>query len=528
MPWQWFRKDRAAVLEALRRGERPTAASTFALTELDELAYLASMLGVFDALHLLHPKRARSGVPDDLLLSTLTVLPFVAAWSLSEAAKTLFRDAPILLQIGYTALNLQNGFNKRYRNASGHKACSSLPVHPDVLRDELARLDPENLQQFSEQCTRRLYQRGLVRGHVYAVDATGLHDDWTLVLLMNVTRARGIAVGWRLLRFHASEKGAGGAITLPLVDSLLGCGASRGPGAIELLVADAEYADGPLLAQLKWGEGPLGRPRGIDTLVRLPEDREAYGDMQGQVRLALLEEAGRDGQAERLWTEHREVRYIAGQKQDRRVRAASFADLQTWDGFRNEARRLGVAEGKAKLWGALVEELSPKEQRLEEALGLIGTRSFPSAWAGYCVYRGRWEIENAGFRELKEGWHLEEAQWGRSEAVVAGRVAFTLVDFNVAQVYKGQQGKHLLEMGIRRLRQELQGRYGPTPVVIFIGRHYGILAVEELLEAVGRPAEDSLRPWGGRDGPPGLGPAESERAPPRRRQGCVEGHRDTQ
>jgi hypothetical protein len=127
-------------------------------------------------------------------------------------------------------------------------------------------------------------------------------------------------------------------------------------------------------------------------------------------------------------------------------------------------------------------------------MGLIGTGSFPSAWEGYLAYRDRWEIENGAFRELKEGWHLEAAPWGRSEAVVRGRVAFTLVDFNVAQAYKVQAGRHLLNLGIRRLESQVRGTYGLAPVVVYTQDCYAVFEMEELLAIFGHPVIESVLP----------------------------------
>jgi hypothetical protein len=254
---------------------------------------------------------------------------------------------------------------------------------------------------------------------------------------------------------------------------------------------DAEYADGRLLARLKWGIGPDGRVRGIESLVRLPEDRNAYADMQG---LAMLKEGMGAAKGGVEWESHREVRYVDGHKEDRKVECAAFGELESWDAFVEEGRRLGAPEGEIKLWGALVREVEPESQPVEEAMGLIGTGSFPSAWEGYKAYRGRWEIENGAFRELKEGWHLEQAPWGRSEAVVRGRVAFTLVGFNVAQAYKVQAGQQLLNLGIRRLELQVRGTYGVAPVVVYTRDCYGVFELEELLAIFGYPVMESVLP----------------------------------
>src|SRR5205814_9163915 len=116
-----------------------------------------------------------------------------------------------------------------------------------------------------------LDQRQLVRGKVYAVDGSGLGDDFRLVALGCVSAPRPIIVAWRLLSGPASEKGKEAAVTRSLIEQVLEV---AGPKAISLLLADAMYADGPLLAWLKYGKG-------IDALVSLPEDRLLYQDLQG-------------------------------------------------------------------------------------------------------------------------------------------------------------------------------------------------------------------------------------------------------
>jgi hypothetical protein len=94
----WYRNDKAAVAEALRRGERPDLATTMASGPLDELVALHEELGIFAIVEQLEVQRARAGVPDELLLRTLATLPFVEQASLSGAAEVLFREPAVLLQ----------------------------------------------------------------------------------------------------------------------------------------------------------------------------------------------------------------------------------------------------------------------------------------------------------------------------------------------------------------------------------------------------------------------------------------------
>src|SRR3990172_13075547 len=111
MAWEWRENNREQVLEALRKGEYEEIL-TSREGALDALAHLANELEVLDAVELIEVEREREGIPDGMLLRTLAIMPFVEALSLSAAANTLFEDAAVLLQLGYTAVNIQEGFNQ--------------------------------------------------------------------------------------------------------------------------------------------------------------------------------------------------------------------------------------------------------------------------------------------------------------------------------------------------------------------------------------------------------------------------------
>ena len=99
-------------------------------------------------------------------------------------------------------MQLQTGDNKRHHCPQKlRRLPESLPCHPDTLRDALKRvsdatgagqsLDPvfpgagiavaaRGLQQAG---VRGLFERHFVHGQVYAIDGTGLNDEWRLVCL---------------------------------------------------------------------------------------------------------------------------------------------------------------------------------------------------------------------------------------------------------------------------------------------------------------------------------------------------------
>src|SRR5258708_26655417 len=311
----WYRNDKAAVAEALRRGDRADLATTMASGPLDELVALHQELGIFALLDELEVQRARAGIADELLLRTLATLPFVEQASLSGASEVLFREPVVLLQLGWAPVQIRAGSNGRHRHPEGRQE-ESLPCHPDTLRDALRRVEESAWLRAQAAGVQSLYQRQLVRGKVYAIDGSGLGDDFRLVALVCVSATRPIIVAWRLLIGPASEKGQEARGTTSLLGQVLQV---AGPQAISLVLADALYADGPLLAWLKYRQG-------IDALVSLPQDRLLYQDLKGLADGQLL-----------AWTHQRYLLTIQGHKQLREVEVTAAGELTSWDGFTEAA-----------------------------------------------------------------------------------------------------------------------------------------------------------------------------------------------
>jgi hypothetical protein len=466
----WYRNDKAAVAEALRRGERPDLATTMASGPLDELVAVHEDLGIFAILEEVKVQRERTGVADELLLRTLATLPFVEQASLSGASEVLFREPAVLLQLGWAPVQIRSGSNGRHRHPAGRQE-ESLPCHPDTLRDALRRVGESAWLQAQAAGVQALYQRQLVRGRVYAIDGSGLGDDFRLVALVCVSATRPIIVAWRLLSGQASEKGQEAAVTRQLVEQVLQV---AGPQAISLRLSDALYADGPLLAWLKYGKG-------IDTLVSLPEDRLLYQDLQGLLKGELIK-----------WTHHRYLRTIQGHKQVREVEVTAAGELTSWEGFTEAAASYGVAD--ASLWACLIHDVTTEEAAAEPPRALVSTRSFSDGFAALQAFRPRWHIEDDTYRELKEGWGLEQQRWGRDVAAALGRTTLTCLAFNTAQVYRLQAGERLAAMAIRRLRRLRQRELGSAPAVLYMAGCYGIFSLEELLDVLGSAPRESLLP----------------------------------
>jgi hypothetical protein len=394
----------------------------------------------------------------------------VATASLSGAAALLFKEPAILLHLGWAAVQIREGSNGRHRHPAGRQE-ESLPCHPDTLRDALRRVEAAAWQRVQEAGVAALYQHHLVDGQVYAIDGSGLGEGLRVVALVCVSAARPLIVAWRLLHGHASEKGQEARVTRALVEQARRLG---GPRCIRLLLADALYADGPLLAWLKY-------QCAIDVLVPLPADRNLYADLAG------LAATGRAP-----WTTHRYMVVHQGHKQVRTVQCAAADDLTSWASFLEAAADYGVQA--PHLWATLIQVQPAPGQKAEDPWALVSTRPWRTGFAALQAFRPRWHIENDAYRELKEGWGLEAQRWGRDLAALRGRLTLTCLACNTAQVYRSRAGEQVAALAIRRLRRHYQPQLGAAPAVIFLGECYAVLSLEELLDVLGAPARESLLP----------------------------------
>jgi hypothetical protein len=476
----WYRHDQEVVKAGLRRGERPDLATPLGATVLDELLALHEELGILGAVGDLAVTRQRAGVGNEPLLRTLAALPFLPEGSLSGATEVLFREPALLLRLGWSPVEIRSGTNGRHRHPDGRRE-ESLPCHVDTLRDLLRRVSAEEWAALQQRGVQALYARGLIRGTVYAIDGSALGPDLRLVSLVCVSAERPIVVAWRLLEGAASEKGREASVTRALIEQTLAVG---GADCIRLLLADALYADGPLLAWLKYAKG-------IDAVVRLPADRRLYAEATVAVRL--------DGAG---WTRHRYTQTVQGHKMLRTVEAAAAPELRLWESFIASATSQGADD--PTLWVGFIRDVTPASPPAdpppstpatpEPPLALVSTRAWPTGFAAYQAYRPRWHIENDQFRELKEGWDLERQRWGRDHAVALARLTLTCLAFNTAQVYRSRSGATLANRAIRRLRRARRPTLGPAPAVIYLHGCYAIFPLEELLAILGHPPRDSLLP----------------------------------
>src|SRR5204862_7320961 len=116
--------------------------------------------------------------------------------------------------------------------------------------------------------------------------------------------------------------------------------------------------------------------KGIEGLVRLPEDRLLYQDVQGLADAHLIE-----------WTHHRYVRTVQGHKHIREVEVTAAGELTSWESFLEAAATYEVTD--ASLWACLIRDMTTSETAQEPPIALVSTRSWQNGVAVFLAYRPR-------------------------------------------------------------------------------------------------------------------------------------------
>lgn len=443
MAFRLLRHNQRAVDRALTAGEYEVVVNTSA-QRLDQFVGLMQATGLFDLLPLLAPPARAGDVPEALLLRELAVLPLLDIPNVHQAGRFLLQDPAVLRFLGFTLEQITQGFS--HRGPQGQ----ARPHHRDLLYNLLGALRLQDLETFRSAYVRRFAQDRHLRSGVWAIDGTGIHDRYRLVLALNLSDGEELIGNWRLMQGKGgSELPAGRALVEELLMLLPA-------GQLRLLLIDGMYVDGAWMRRLK-------QEHGIDTVVRLHADMAAVEDALQMVRADPS-----------LWKRHTRSFTAGGTKRPRTFRIATIPSV-AWDSYADEVQVVLI-------WPEGVPET--------EIWALGSTLVEQDGWRTFCRYGQRWWLENRGNRELKEAYRLERDLWKESEEAAQLSIALRLITYNLVQLYRRQQGERLAARGLRSLRQQLW--QGPE-ILVIVGEEFGVYHVEEFAWLCGGPPRASLR-----------------------------------
>src|SRR5450756_646710 len=186
-------------------------------------------------------------------------------------------------------------------------------------------------------------------------------------------------------------------------------------------------------------------------------------------------------------------------KWEGQVSVEGVAGLRSYDQYGDEehAKRANRKDFEGNALGAVVVTCwQGDEYKVGEEKVFLSSLPVESPLEELDLYDLRSLIENAAFRELKQGWYLEEHP-KRTQAAVTGHVFLTLLTFSLANAFRSSLGQELAQHGIRRQRAEQQD----DDVIIFADEYYAIFHIEEVFILLGvvpevllRASPDEVRP----------------------------------
>jgi hypothetical protein len=468
--WAFYERAQKEVYRKLKARERPEAVVGAGWGFLDHFFIFLFSLGFFARIDF-RPKRVkRIMIPTVLMILTYEMKQLMGISSMNQLEEHLFRDTALLKIIGFTARQIQEGFCQR------GKGKRRGPMHRDTLADLLSKFSSKEVDFILKEAVRVLVKHKLIRGRTYILDASDLPTTqrykgcgvkkvvkkawdkegqqvetvtyvygYKLLVLMEARHK--IVVAARVVKINEHEK----TFTKEMVRE----GQQRTGGKLKVLLVDRGFIDGVVL----WW---LGKEMKIRFVIPARRNMEISQDIRG---FRWEKADGRSVFVER--TQEMKVTGVRG--------------LLSYDQFGEEEhrRRKGRKDFKAHPINAVMvlrwdgRDYEPGKEKV-----FLTNLSVSRPIKIIEQYDLRSEIENQGFRELKQGYHLLKYPQ-KTEAAVRAHAVLTLIIYSLVNAYKSEQGQRLAHLGIRRWRGKQMGQSIHKMILYYEGI-YGIVDVEEL------------------------------------------------
>jgi len=481
--WQFYERAQREVYRKLRVRERPEAVVGAGWGFLDHFFIFLFSLGFFARIDF-RPKRVkRVMIPTVLMILTYEVKQLMGIASMNQLEEHLFRDTALLKIIGFTARQIQEGFCCR------GKGRRQGPMHRDTLADFLSKFSSKEVDFILKEAVRVLVKHRLIRGRTYILDATDLPTTkrykgcgmkkvvkkvWSkegqevemvqyiygykLLVLMEARHK--VVVAGCVVKINEHEKN----FTRELVREAQ----QRTGGAIKVLLVDRGFIDGVLL----WW---LWKKMKIRFVIPARSNMEVSQDIRG----FRSEKADSKG----IFVEETKEMKVMG------VRG-----LLSYDQFGEEdhGRRKGRKDFKANpINGVMVLRWDGRDYEPGKEKVFLTNLSVSRPMKIIERYDLRSEIENQGFRELKQGYLLLKYPQ-KTVSAVRAHVVLTLIIYSMVNAYKSEHGQRLAHLGIRRWRGKQMGQSIHKMIVYYEGI-YGIVDVEELFYLIDMTPKELYR-----------------------------------
>jgi hypothetical protein len=409
-----------------------------------------------------------NGIPYELL-NGVECLREMAGIDTPANCGPLLKDSYLLERIGFTAEKVESRL-----------AQDRTVIDPESLLNHLGRFTEGDLEAGFLQHLEVIRRKRWLRGGVYAVDG---HDilipygqgyegarrisegayGYKLLVLLNLQDDCELIVGYILGGLQESE------ITM-LRRMLARLDKTMGPLRewLKILLMDRGYWGTDLFCELK-------QDYGIDFVSRV---RDQKMDLNGHIQRQLEE-------ADRPWTSFQEERQFSGRRETQNVRVTALRPITLISDETAAHRQIPVnivVAIQSHANGSPILDKNGKDISRTDYIASLAPGRYGVKVRG--LYRGRWGIENQGFRWLSQTWDIDRPA-GHSYGAVLARLVFVFMIYNARHLFE-KESRHRPDYAeqLRQLRSYGPGisLVGAANVVLTASGFCGTFTARELLK----------------------------------------------
>jgi len=453
-----YRLSKKKVEELVKKDKKYDHITGAGFSKLDELLSFMHGVGIYNLIDSIHsPMKRKPDIPRSFIHLTLALRPILEITGINQVPTKLFSSPVILRKLGCSLEVIEGGFSPK------NKRGKNLPICLDTIYDEAKRIEPSQWERLLAGQIILLKDKKFIKKHpgIYAIDSTDIEvgKDTQYENIGKVAKEvreidkngrmytkLEVKYGYKLIMLQSIEEGARyivAAVLTPINvhENTLAYPLIRtaydilGPGYIKKILMDRAFFDGDLFRKLM----------DMDTHFIIPakKNNEILSDMKGLAKIKGYSRAtGRKG--EKIY---------------------GFTGLSTLSSCLYKLNGILTEDGHGFITSLEVNT----EKKLKEA---------------YNLYPKRWDIENYGFRELKEYWSLERLP-GKKFNTVYMHTFLILVMFNTVEAYKSSKRDKFVQKGFLSL---VKANFSYTDeIIIYRDRYVGIFSLKEFLELMNLP-----------------------------------------
>ena len=461
---QAYKLNKAKVESLVGKDKKYDHITQSGFGKIDELLSFMHGVGIYDLLEKVDScMKRKTDIPRSFIHTTLALRPILEITGINQVPAKLFASPVILKKMGLSLEVIEGGFSPK------NKAGKNLPHCLDTIYDEAKRVNPIAWDRLLAGQVVLFKDKRFIKKHpgIYALDATDIEvgpgtqyeNIGKVAKEVSLTDKNGnsfckieLKYGYKLLMLQSVEEGARYIIAACLVplnvheDSLAYALVKSaydvlGAGYIKTIIADRAFFDGDLFRKLM--------DLSIDFIVPAKCNTQILSDMKGLLKLGGHTEAASNGKT-----------------------VYGFGSLST------------LSSCLYKLNGILTEEGHGFVTSLK-------VNSKATLLKAFGLYLRRWDIENYGFRELKEYWNIEVLP-GKKFNTVYTHIFLILVMFNTVIAYKSNRKDKFVQKGFFSL---VKANFSYTDeMIIYRDGYVGIFSLKEflLLMDLPPPSEEAV------------------------------------